>query len=117
LPTTPFETFPAPFHLAPPSLSAGDDFDICHQEERYLMTEPLFAEDPGLIKVDSSRRPITIMSAMDSAGSSSFEQINYGNEEAATVKLMDGLYIERVMERARELSETLERQKRQQNGT
>ena len=46
------------------------------------MTEPLFAEDPGLIKVDSSRRPITIMSAMESAGSSSFEQINYGNEEA-----------------------------------
>ena len=79
------------------------------------MTEPLFAEDPGLIKVDSSRRPITIMSAMDSAGSSSFEQINYGCEEAAaTAQLMDGLYIERVMERARELSETLERQKRQQ---
>jgi hypothetical protein len=79
------------------------------------MTEPLFAEDPGLIKVDSSRRPITIMSAMDS-GSSTFEQINYGNEETTT-KMMDGLYIERVMERARELSETLERQRRQHNGT
>ena len=72
------------------------------------MTEPLFSEDPGLIKVDSSRRPITIMSAIDSGGSSNFEQINYGgDEDATTTKLMDGLYIERVMERARELSETL----------
>jgi hypothetical protein len=80
------------------------------------MTEPLFAEDPGLIKVDSSRRPITIMSAMDSGGSSTFEQINYaGEEETTAAKLMDGLYIERVMERARELTETLERQRRQQN--
>jgi len=88
----------------------------------YTTTEPLFEEDPGLIKIDSSRRPLTSLQAYEEDHQSSctiFEQINYpqlilGDEvknEQGTQTSMEELYIERVMERARELSENLERQR------
>ena len=75
-----FETFPAPH------LNQLEEFADDHIFRRsatgggmYATTDPLFSEDPGLIKIDSERRPLMTLQAYeeDHSQSSHYEQINY----------------------------------------
>ena len=71
-----FETFPAPMSYQ----DVENKNSLSQAKYMYSTTEPLFQEDPGLIKIDSSRRPLTSLQAYEDDHQSSctiFEQINY----------------------------------------